>query len=175
MENTAARTQFPMLTRTNYQEWVMLMQVNFEAAGWWYVVKPEDGDEINYHHDRLALAVILRSVLPDMLSSLRERRSSAAVVLEVIKRIRINVQSVHEVNVQQIRRQFGTRVWKEVKNAEDFTNRITGLATELRLLGDNVSDAEVMCKMLQVVPDHPHKSPSPSRPCSTPRASLLRR
>jgi hypothetical protein len=29
----AAGTQFPMLTHTNYQEWVMLMQVNFEAAG----------------------------------------------------------------------------------------------------------------------------------------------
>jgi hypothetical protein len=29
----ATSTQFPMLTHTNYQEWVMLMQVNFEAAG----------------------------------------------------------------------------------------------------------------------------------------------
>jgi hypothetical protein len=57
-ENTAG-TQFPMLTHTNYQEWVMLMQVNFEAAGWWHAVDPEEDEEVNYCHDRLALAAIL--------------------------------------------------------------------------------------------------------------------
>lgn len=37
---------------------------------------------------------------------------------------------------------------------EDFTNRITGLATDFRLLGDNIIDVEVVQKMLQVVPEH---------------------
>jgi hypothetical protein len=97
-DNIAARTQFPMLTHTNYQEWAMLMQVNFEAVGWWYVVEPENGDEINYRLVRLALAVILCSVPPDMLSSLWERRLSAAAAWEVIKRIRIELHRVREVN-----------------------------------------------------------------------------
>jgi hypothetical protein len=87
-----------MLTCTNYQEWAKLMQVNFEAAGWWYSMEPEEGEEINYRHDWLALVVILRSVLPDMLSSLRGRRSSAAVVCKVIKRILIGVQRMQEAN-----------------------------------------------------------------------------
>jgi hypothetical protein len=68
-ENTTAGTQFPMLIRTNYQEWAILMQVNFEAAGWWYAIEPEEDKEVNYRHDRLALAAILRSVPVDMLSS----------------------------------------------------------------------------------------------------------
>jgi hypothetical protein len=51
----------------------MLMQVNFEAAGWWYVIKPEEDEVINYLDDRLALTAILCSVPADMLSSLRER------------------------------------------------------------------------------------------------------
>jgi hypothetical protein len=45
-------------------------------------------------------------------------------------------------------------VLKEAENVEDFTNHITGLTAELRLLGDNIYDAEVVCKMLQVMPDH---------------------
>jgi hypothetical protein len=143
-----------MLTRTNYQEWAMLMQVNFEAAGWWDIIEPEEGGEINYRHDRLALTAIMRSVPADMLSSLRERRSSVAAAWEAIKRIRIGVQRVHEANAQQLRREFGALVWKEVENAKDFTNRITGLAANLRTLGDNISDAEVVRKMLQVVLDH---------------------
>jgi hypothetical protein len=72
-DNTAASTQFPMLTHTNYQEWEMLMQVNFEAVGWWYVVESEEDEEINYRHDWLALVAILRSVPANMLSSLHER------------------------------------------------------------------------------------------------------
>jgi hypothetical protein len=112
MKNTTIQTQFPMLTRTNYQEWAMLMQVNFEVVGWWYVIEPEDGDEINYHHDRLALIMILRSVPPDMMSSLQERRSLAAAAWEAIKRIRIRVHHVREPNTQQIRREFGALVWK---------------------------------------------------------------
>jgi hypothetical protein len=154
MESSTAGVQFPMLTRTNYQEWVMLTQVNFEAAGWWDVVEPEEGDEINYRHDRLALAATMRSVSADMLSSLHERRSSAAAAREAIKRIRIGVQRVREANAQQLQREFGGLVWKEAENAEDFANRITGLATNLRTLGDNISDAEVVRKMMQVVPDH---------------------
>jgi hypothetical protein len=55
----------------------MLMRVNFEAAGWWYVIEPGEGEEINYPHDRLALAAILRSVPADMLSNLRDRRTSS--------------------------------------------------------------------------------------------------
>jgi hypothetical protein len=45
-------------------------------------------------------------------------------------------------------------VWKEAKTVEDFAKRITGLAVDLCLLGDNVTKAEVVRKMLQVVPEH---------------------
>jgi hypothetical protein len=153
-DNTAAGTQFPMLTHTNYQEWAMLMQVNFEAAGWWYVVEPEEDEVINYRHDRLALAAILHSVPADTLSSLRKQRSFAAAAWEAIKRIRIGVQRVHEANTQQIRCEFEALMWKEAETTEDFVNRITGLAVELRLLDDNITDVEVVRKILQVLLDH---------------------
>jgi hypothetical protein len=45
-------------------------------------------------------------------------------------------------------------VWKEVENVEDFTNRIIGLTAKLRLLDDNITDAEVVHKLVQVVPNH---------------------
>jgi hypothetical protein len=44
------------------------MHMNFEAVGWCYVVALEEGEEINYGHDLLALVTILRSVLSEMLS-----------------------------------------------------------------------------------------------------------
>jgi hypothetical protein len=88
-----------------------------------------------------------------MLAGLCERRT-AAEVWAAIKRIRVGVHGVREANAQQLRREFSALVWKEANNAEDFANCITGLAADLRLLGDNITDAEVMEKMLQVVPEH---------------------
>jgi hypothetical protein len=33
---------WPMLDRTNYTEWAMLMQVNYEALEIWEVIEPGD-------------------------------------------------------------------------------------------------------------------------------------
>jgi len=88
-----------------------------------------------------------------MLAGLREKRT-VAEAWAAIKRIRVGVQRVREANAQQLRREFSALVWKEAETAEDFANRITGLAADLRLLGDNVTDAKVVRKMLQVVPEH---------------------
>jgi hypothetical protein len=71
--------------------------VNLEVAGWWYTVEPEEGEEIVYRHDRLALVTILRSVPPNMLAGLRERRT-AVEAWAAIKRIHVGVQGVREAN-----------------------------------------------------------------------------
>lgn len=36
---------------------------------------------------------------------------------------------------------------------EEFSVRITGQANNLRILGDEITEVEVVCKMLQFVPD----------------------
>jgi hypothetical protein len=114
-----------MLTRTNYQEWSMLMQVNFEATGW-YAVEPFDDDDIEYRHNRLALAAILRSVPADMLSTLREKRGSAAEGWAAIKAIRVGVDRVREANAQQLRREFNALVWKDLRPRRTLRTASTG-------------------------------------------------
>ncbi|KAK3147062.1 hypothetical protein QOZ80_3BG0277590 [Eleusine coracana subsp. coracana] len=113
---------YPTLTRTNYDEWTMLMQVNMEAAGIWYAVEPHPDEEVEYRNDRLALAAILRSVPVDMLPTLCNKRSARAA-WEAVKTIRVGVDRVRECNAQQLRR-------------------------------DDISDAAVVRKMLDVVPEH---------------------
>ncbi|XP_066382254.1 uncharacterized protein [Miscanthus floridulus] len=44
--------------------------------------------------------------------------------------------------------------WKDGESAEDFANRITGLANNLRVLSNDMKDVEIVCKMLQVVPEN---------------------
>ena len=147
VKETGASVQYPMLTRSNYQEWVMLMQVNMEAQGIWYAIEPEEDDIIEYRDDRLAMAAILRSVPAEMLPALRGKRTAQAA-WEAVKMIRVGVQRVRESNAQQLRREFAALVWKDGETAEDFAVRLTGLANNLRILGDNITEVEVVRKML---------------------------
>jgi hypothetical protein len=103
VKETNATIQYPTLTRTNYDEWSMLMQVNMEAAGIWYAIEPYPDEEIEYRDDRLALAAILRSVPSEMLPTLRGKRSARAA-WDAIKMIRVGVEPVRESKAQQLRR-----------------------------------------------------------------------
>ena len=58
---------WPMLTRTNYADWALLMQVMLEARQLWVAVK--DGTP-ERETDRAAMEYLLRSVPPEMISTL---------------------------------------------------------------------------------------------------------
>ena len=45
-----------MLTRSNYNEWALLMRVNLQAHGLWHALESEEGETIEYREDRLAFA-----------------------------------------------------------------------------------------------------------------------
>ena len=96
VEKSSGSIQWPILTRTNYQEWSLLMRVNMEAQGYWHAVEPDD-DEIEYREDRLALAAILRSVPTDMLGSLARKRTARSA-WEAVKTVRVSVERVREAN-----------------------------------------------------------------------------
>jgi hypothetical protein len=99
------------------------------------------------------LAAILQSVPVEMLPTLCTKRSSRAA-WEAIKTIRVGVERVRESKAQQLWREFAAIAWKEGESAEDFSIRISGLANNLRALGDDIADVVVVRKMLEVVPEH---------------------
>ena len=54
---------------------------------------------------------------------------------------------------QQLRCGFGAIAFKEGETVSEFGIRISTLAANLRTLGDNITDTEVVKKLLQVFPD----------------------
>nr|XP_020195093.1 uncharacterized protein LOC109780913 [Aegilops tauschii subsp. strangulata] len=83
----------PMLTRTNYVEWSILMKVHLQAARLWEAVEMGDAD---HPDDRTALGVILRGVPPEMLRTLAD----------TVKTLRMGVEHVCESRAQVLRRDF---------------------------------------------------------------------
>lgn len=56
-------------------------------------------------------------------------------------------------NAKRLRRDFNNIAFKGGEGVDEFSMWIAVLANNLRLLGDNIDDVEVVRKLLQVVPD----------------------
>ena len=144
-----------MLTRTNYPEWALVMEVNYQTLRVWDVVDigiDEDPDEDEYQQDRQAMACLLRSVPSEMWGTLGRKRT-VKEAWDAVKVLRVGDSRARDASAQQLRREFGALVFKDGESVSEFGIRITSLAVNLRILGDNISDAEVVKKLLQVVPD----------------------
>jgi hypothetical protein len=99
-----------------------------------------------------AMAGLLRSV-PSKLWSTLTRKDMVKEAWDAVKNMRIGDERACEASAQQLRRDFGNIPFTEGESVDEFGIRITTLANDLPSLDDNITDSEVVKKLLQVVPD----------------------
>lgn len=129
------------------------MRVNMQAQGVWHAVHPEEGDTIEYREDRLALTTIMRAVPPEMLESLAWKQMACSA-WEAVKTMCVGVQCVRDSTAAQLKKDFAYITFEEGVLIDDFVLRIVGLANSIRVLDHPVTDADIVKKLLQVVPDY---------------------
>jgi hypothetical protein len=78
-------TTYPTLTKTNYNDCVLLMKVKMQARGLWEAVEIGDVDE---RDDRMALDVICSAAPPEMVATLAIK-PTAKEAWETLKTMRI--------------------------------------------------------------------------------------
>jgi len=140
---------WPMLSRTNYQEWSAHVQCNLKAMYLWDAI---ESDKVERRRDRLALGAMIRGVPGEMHSMLLNKKS-AKEAWEAIKSMRLGAERVKEVNAQKLLAEFESISFKTGESIDDFAVRIGKLATDLKGLGDeSVDDTRVVKKFLRVVP-----------------------
>ena len=137
-----------MLTRTNYQEWALVMQVKLQVARVWSAVTDDDADE---NDDRCALSIILTGVPPEMLCVLAAK-DTAKIAWETIKTMRMGSERAREAKAQVRRREFEDLRFKDGESIEDFGLRLSALVADLELYGDPVTEHKAVQKFLRVVP-----------------------
>jgi len=140
---------WPMLTRSNYMEWAMLMQINYEALEIWDVIDP--GTNPKRAHDRQAMGALMRSVPNEMWGTLGAKKT-VKEAWEMVKSMRVGADRVKEISVQKLLREFENIEFKEGEAVEDFGMRITNLVATLKSLGENIDDSRVVKKFLRVLP-----------------------
>uniref|UniRef100_A0A453E0I8 Uncharacterized protein n=1 Tax=Aegilops tauschii subsp. strangulata TaxID=200361 RepID=A0A453E0I8_AEGTS len=139
---------WPILTRTNYADWALPMQVLLEACQLWVAVNDRTPER---ETDRTAMECLLRSVPPEMVSTLAVK-PTAKDAWGTIKTMRLGVARVREAKVTSLRRQYEAIKFNDGEGIDDFGMRLSSLVTQLELLGDKIGEPAVIRKFLSVIP-----------------------
>ncbi|CAN6238154.1 unnamed protein product [Urochloa humidicola] len=140
--------ELPLLTKGNYQEWSLAMQVSLEALELWDVVEEASKDRAK---DRRALAAILRGVPPEMKSGLAVKKS-AKEAWDSVKKMRGGDDRVKAANVQRLMKVFENLSFRDGEAVGDFAVRVDRLAARLGDLDEVLTDSRVIRKVLRAVP-----------------------
>jgi hypothetical protein len=132
------------LTRSNYSEWLLVMQVNLQAAKLWDATELGTDD---YRKYQSALVALLRTVREEM-----EVGLSAADAWVAIQAVQMGGDRIKEATTDKLHRDFGDLQFKSGECVEDFSLRVSAIANKLRGLGDKILDKEVIKKILHFVP-----------------------
>jgi hypothetical protein len=141
---------WPLLTKTNYTEWALIMKIKLQARNLWEAIEPED---VTLQEDRMALDAITSAVPQEMLASLAVK-VTAAEAWEAVRSLRIDSETVRNVRAQRLRTEFESIRFKESESVDDFTMRLGSLVAALGTLGEVIKEQQVVQKLLRVIPKH---------------------
>src|SRR5664279_5810689 len=137
-----------MLTRTNYADWALLMQVMLEARQLWVAVK--DGTP-ERETDRASMEYLLRSVPPEMISTLAVK-ATAKEAWEVLEKMRLGVIRVRDARATVLKKQLEAIKFSDGEDLDDFAMRLSSLVSQLGVLGVKISEPDTVRKFLSIVP-----------------------
>ncbi|XP_074342368.1 uncharacterized protein LOC141679904 [Apium graveolens] len=144
---------YPMLTRSNYTTWSLKMKVFMKAQRVWGAIEQKDPKvTVDERTVQVALAAIYQRLPEDILLTIAEKET-AKEVWEAIKTMCVGVERVKEAKVQTLKGEFESLMMKDSEKIEDFCFKLSGIVTNIRVLGEAMEESSVVRKILRVVPD----------------------
>jgi hypothetical protein len=140
---------YPLLTKTNYNQWALLMRIKLEARDLWAVVDPGGAE---FQVDQIALDAICTMVPTEMITML-VTKDTAMEAWESFKTMRIGDDRVRMASAQKVRHEYEMLALHDGECIEDFAMRLAGIVNQLATLGDLEPDDKVVLKYLRIA--HP--------------------
>lgn len=123
---------YPLLTKTNYNDWALLMKIKLQARNLWAAVEP-DGMEVVFHEDQMALDAICSAVPPEMIGTLATK-ASARAACDCIKTMRVGNDHIRKASAQKVRAEYEWLAFRADETVEDFALRLTTITNQLATL-----------------------------------------
>ncbi|KAL8114351.1 hypothetical protein AgCh_021272 [Apium graveolens] len=116
---------YPILTRANYTAWAMKMKVYMQAHGVWDAISPKNpkSTTVDDKMDKMALAAIYQGA-----------------------------ERVKTARAQILKAEFEFMIMKDSESVDDFSMKLNNLVTNIRALGEEVTESYVVKNLLCAVP-----------------------
>ena len=114
-----------MLTCTNYGDWALLMQVMLEARQLWVAMSEGTSKR---ETDRTAMECLLRSVPPEMISTLA-LKPTVKEAWDTVRMMRLGVERVQEARVMVLNMAFDNIRFKDGVDIDDFSMHLQTLVS----------------------------------------------
>lgn len=152
VKDGAISLSYPMLTRENYTAWALKMRAYMQAHGVWEAIEPKDPKTVlEDRTDKIALAAIYQCVPEDILLSIADKKT-AKQAWDAVKVTCQGAERVRTAKVQTLKNEFESLTMKDSDSLDDFHLKLKGIVTNIRALGEEVSDSYVVKKILRAVP-----------------------
>jgi hypothetical protein len=142
----AGPANYPILTKSNYNQWSLLMKIKLEARDLWSAIESGDGE---FQVDRMALDAICSVVPPEMITVLATK-DSAMEAWESIKTMRIGDEHIRQATAQRLRHEYEMLTFCDGEVVTEFAMRMARIVNQLTTLGDLERDDKVVLKYLQI-------------------------
>jgi hypothetical protein len=148
VRDVGSSANFPMLTKTNYTEWALVMKVKLEARNLWDAI--ELGG-VPIQEDRLALDAVTNAVPQEMWASVAVKDTSHEA-WEATKNLRVGSSAVRNAKAQRLRREFESITFRDGEAVDDFCLRMSNLVAALASVEEEIPEPVQVAKLLRVVP-----------------------
>jgi hypothetical protein len=141
----------PMLTGDNYTIWAIKVEANLDAQGLWEAVVPAVA--IIAKKDKPARAYLLGALSEDILLQVSSKKTAAEVWASLKARF-VAADRVRAARLSTLRGDFERLYMWDGEKLDVFAGKISSMAARYASLGATLSDAAMVKKLLDSVPDH---------------------
>lgn len=143
---------YPILARSNYTAWALKMKVFMQVQGVWNAVETgESKAAVEDKADKVAMAMMYQAIPEDVLLSVAEK-TTAKEVWVAIKTLCQGAEKVKKARIQSLKSDFEALSMKDDEAVDDFHMKLNGIVTNIRALGEEMSESYTVKKLLRAVP-----------------------
>jgi hypothetical protein len=143
----------PELTPANYTVWAIKVEAILDAQGVWEAVSPADGTmTVDEKKHKMARAQLLGALSEDILMQVSGKKT-AKEVWESLKTRFVGADRVKAARLSTLRGEFDRLYMAEEERLDDYAGKISGMAARYASLGSTLSDADMVKKLLDTMPD----------------------
>jgi hypothetical protein len=142
----------PELTPANYTVWAIKVEAILDAQGVWEAVSPVDGATVDEKKNKMARAQLLGALSEDILMQVSGKKTAKEVWESLMTRF-VGADRVKAARLSTLRGEFDRLYMAEEERLDDFAGKISGMAARYASLGSTLSDADMVKKLLDTVPD----------------------